>query len=77
VLQTSQRIGLAIGQSVIGAVFFAALPATLGGLTGVARDDAFGHAVGQAVLAALGFVALALLVGLVDLRRNGRRAVGA
>ncbi len=74
VLQTSQRIGLAVGQSVIGAVFFAALPAAVGALSGSARSDAFGHAVGQATLAALGFVALALLVGLVDLRRNGWRA---
>jgi MFS family permease len=77
VLQTSQRIGLAIGQSVIGAVFFAALPQNVSGLAGSARGDAFGHAVGQAVLATLGFVALALLVGLVDLRRNGRHAVDA
>ncbi len=77
VLQTSQRIGLAIGQSVIGAVFFAALPATVAGLSGAARSDAFGHAVGQAVLAALGFVALALVVGVVDLRRTRRREAAA
>lgn len=82
VLQTSQRIGLAVGQSVIGAVFFAALPAGVAQLSGAARDQAFGHALGQAVLAALGFVSLALAVGLADLwatrRRSGRgNAAGA
>ena len=73
VLQTAQRIGLAIGQSVIGAVFFAALPVGVAGVSGTARDDAFGHALGQAVLAALGFVALALVVGVFDLWRSRRR----
>ncbi len=77
VLQTAQRIGLAIGQSVIGAVFFAALPAGVAVLSGAARDDAFGHALGQAVLAALGFVALAVLVGFTDLWRTRRREVQA
>jgi EmrB/QacA subfamily drug resistance transporter len=73
VLQTSQRIGLAIGQSVIGAVFFASLPAQVAVLSDAAREAAFGHAVGQAVLAALGFVALALVVGFTDLWATRRR----
>ncbi len=76
VLQTAQRIGLAVGQAVIGAVFFASLPDSAAGLTGTGRSDAFGHALGQAVLAALGFVAVALVVGLTDLwttrHRRGR-----
>jgi EmrB/QacA subfamily drug resistance transporter len=71
VLQTSQRIGLAIGQAVIGAVFFAS----------ISGDGAtsYGHAVGAAVGAALCFVAAAVTVGLVDLARERRRrsAVGA
>ena len=77
VLQTSQRIGLAIGQAVIGAVFFASLPTAVDALTGAARSDAFGHAVGQAVLASLGFVAVALVVGLTDLWNTRRRQARA
>jgi EmrB/QacA subfamily drug resistance transporter len=66
VLQTGQRIGLAIGQGVIGAVFFAAVS----GRTG---PTAYGHGVAAAVGAALCFIALALAIGVSDLIRNGRR----
>ncbi|MCW2758256.1 MAG: Arabinose efflux permease [Nocardioidaceae bacterium] len=62
VLQTAQRIGLAIGQAVIGAVFFAALTGT--------GPTAYGHALGTAVLAALVFVSLAVVVGVRDLVRQ-------
>ena len=67
VLQTAQRIGLAIGQGVIGAVFFAAVGDGAG-------PRVYGHAVAAAVIAALCFVALAIVVGAADLIRNGRRA---
>jgi EmrB/QacA subfamily drug resistance transporter len=67
VLQTAQRIGLAIGQSVIGAVFFASL-----GGSGTASER-YGHALRAAVVASLAFVALATVVGATDLVRNRRR----
>jgi F0F1-type ATP synthase membrane subunit c/vacuolar-type H+-ATPase subunit K len=73
VRQTAQRIGLAVGQAVIGASFFAALPVGVQLLHGTARQDAFGHALGTAVLVGLGFVSLAVLVGVVDLRVTRRR----
>ncbi|MGH3470755.1 MAG: MFS transporter [Nocardioidaceae bacterium] len=73
VLQTSQRIGLAIGQAVIGAVFFASLPGDLSGLAGSARDSAYDHALGRAVIAALCFVAVSLVVGVFDLKSTRRR----
>jgi EmrB/QacA subfamily drug resistance transporter len=62
VLQTSQRIGLAIGQAVIGAVFFSALQGT--------GPAAYSHALGSAVLAALCFVTAAVGVGVWDLTRH-------
>lgn len=62
VLQTSQRIGLSIGQAVIGAVFFGAIVGS--------GPAAYDTAIGTAVLASLGFVAIAVVVGVVDLRQN-------
>ncbi len=67
VLQTSQRIGLAIGQAVIGAVFFSALQG--------AGAASYSHALGSAVLAALCFVAAAVGVGVWDLARHRARRV--
>jgi EmrB/QacA subfamily drug resistance transporter len=75
VLQTSQRIGAAIGQAVVGAVFFTALPANVAELSGAARTDAFGHALGQAVLVTLLFVSAALIVGITDLVLTRRRRI--
>jgi EmrB/QacA subfamily drug resistance transporter len=66
VLQTAQRIGLAIGQGVIGAVFFATVSDGRGATT-------YGHGVAAAVVAALCFVSLAIAIGISDLVRNGRR----
>jgi MFS family permease len=74
VLQTAQRIGSSIGQAVIGATFFAALPAGVAGLSGTARTDAYGHAIGQAVLVTLMFVLAALVVGFSDLIISRRRS---
>ncbi|MDQ6641917.1 MAG: MFS transporter [Actinomycetota bacterium] len=62
VLQTSQRIGLAIGQAVIGAVFFSSLAG--------AGPASYSQALGSAVLAALCFVAAAVAVGVWDLARH-------
>ena len=66
-LQTAQRIGLAIGQALIGAVFFAVLADQAPGLAG------YVHALQAAMAAALVFILLALGVGLADLRRARRR----
>jgi hypothetical protein len=68
VLQTAQRIGLAIGQAVIGAVFFAGLGRTAA---------SYPHALRAAVAVALGFVCLAAVVGLADLLRTRGRARSA
>lgn len=71
-LQTAQRIGLAVGQATIGAVFFAGLD------VGGAAPHRYGHALLVGVLAALSFVALAVTIGVLDLvRANRRRAASA
>lgn len=66
VLQTGQRIGLAVGQAVIGAVFFTSL-------TGVGAAS-YSRALGHAVIAAICFVSLAVAAGVWDLVRARRRA---
>jgi EmrB/QacA subfamily drug resistance transporter len=65
VLQTGQRIGLAIGQALIGAVFF-------NSLTGNSPDD-YARALGNAVIAAICFVSIAVAIGVHDLVRERRR----
>lgn len=81
VLQTAQRIGSAIGQAVIGAVFFASLPAAVEQVSGVRRHAVFGTALSHAVWVTLAFVAAALALGMVDLvlsrRRDARRPAPA
>jgi EmrB/QacA subfamily drug resistance transporter len=62
VLQTSQRIGLAIGQAVIGATFFTAL-----------QPGGYAHALRAGVSAALIFVVLATAISIVDLVRTRQR----
>jgi EmrB/QacA subfamily drug resistance transporter len=66
VLQTGQRIGLAIGQAVIGAVFFSSLSGT--------GHAAYSDALRNAVVVALFFVALAVAIGVNDLLRARQRA---
>jgi hypothetical protein len=66
VLQTGQRIGLAVGQAVIGAVFFTSLTGT--------DAASYSRALGHAVIAAICFVGLAVTAGVWDLVRAGRRA---
>jgi EmrB/QacA subfamily drug resistance transporter len=65
VLQTAQRVGLAIGQAVIGAVFFSAVVGT--------GPEAYAHALQAAVVTALGFVIVATAIGIWEIVR-GRRA---
>lgn len=75
VLQTAQRIGSAIGQAVIGAAFFAAVPRHAASLTGSARDAGYGSAMGKAVVVTLFFILLALALGIVDLLATRRRSL--
>jgi hypothetical protein len=70
VLQTAQRIGLAVGQAVVGAVYFASLH-------GARSHGAHGHALRSAVLAALAFVVVATAVGMADLVADRRRRAPA
>lgn len=72
VLQTSQRIGSAIGQAVIGAAFFAAVPSGAGSLRGAARHTVYAGALSQAIAVSLVFVAAAVVVGSIDLLRSRR-----
>ena len=64
VLQTAQRIGLAVGQAVIGAAFFASIDGP--------GPASYAHAVVAAVLVALCFVTASVAVGVRDLM-SGRR----
>jgi MFS family permease len=67
VLQTAQRIGLAVGQGVIGAVFFISL-----GASGTTATR-YGDALRTATFVTLGFVAVAAAVGFADLLRTRHR----
>jgi EmrB/QacA subfamily drug resistance transporter len=75
VLQTSQRIGSAIGQAVIGAAFFAGVPKGAEALAGTGRFSAYGGALEHGVFVTLCFVAVAVVLGLVDLTVTRRRAL--
>jgi EmrB/QacA subfamily drug resistance transporter len=63
-LQTAQRIGLAVGQAFVGAAFFAALSGR--------SHASYAAALAAAVSVALIFVAAALVVGVLDLLHNRR-----
>ena len=67
VLQTAQRIGLAVGQAVIGAVFFISLGAN------ATTANRYGDALRTATIVTLGFVAVAAAVGFADLLRTRHR----
>jgi len=73
VLQTAQRIGLAIGQAFVGAAFFAVLArhVPVAGAPTPGRD-VYASALAVAVAVALGFVVLAVVIGVVDLVRHRR-----
>jgi MFS family permease len=64
VLQTAQRVGLAIGQAVIGAVFFFAVDGQ--------GSASYGHALGAATVVTLCFVAAATGVGIWEILRQRR-----
>ena len=66
VLQTAQRVGLAIGQAVIGAVFFSAVAGP--------GSASYAGALGAAVGVTLCFVAAAAVVGTWEIVRATRRA---
>src|SRR5207248_8274397 len=74
VLQTAQRIGSAVGQAVIGAVFFASLPRTVAHLPDTVRPTAYGSALSTAVAVTLAFIAAAIVLSVVDLVQSRRRA---
>ncbi|MCW2849768.1 MAG: Arabinose efflux permease [Marmoricola sp.] len=69
VLQTAQRVGLAIGQAVIGAVFFAAVDGT--------GSSSYGHALGAATVVTLCFVGAATAIGVWEIIRARRTKAGA
>jgi len=64
VLQTAQRVGLAIGQAVIGAVFFSAVAGP--------GPASYAHALQAAVVVALVFVAAATTIGIWEIVRQRR-----
>jgi MFS family permease len=68
VLQTAQRIGLAVGQAVIGSAFFASVDGP--------GPASYAHAVEVAVLVALCFVAASVAVGVRDLLLQRGRSSG-
>jgi MFS family permease len=67
-LQTSQRIGNAIGAAVISAVFYAAV--TGAPAAGAAREAEYGRAYATALLVSLGFTVAAFAVAVWDARRQ-------
>jgi EmrB/QacA subfamily drug resistance transporter len=69
-LQTSQRIGNAVGAAVLSAVFYASVT----GVTttpGPARAAAYGSAYGTGLVVSVVFAAAALLLAVRDVRRRG------
>jgi len=80
VLQTSQRVGAAIGQASIGAVFFALVAgsaASTGPGSPAQHPQDFSMAFVAGVVAATVFSLLALGFGLLDLRATRRRRFAA
>ena len=73
-LQTSQRIGNAIGAAVISAVFYAAVTGIPS--AGAAREAGYGHAYAMGLLVSVGFTLAAFAVALWDTRRESRPSAG-
>jgi hypothetical protein len=67
VLQTSQRMGNAIGAALITAVFWATVSAAPA--SGAARAAQFGRGYAAGLLVSVGFAVAALLVAIRDVRR--------
>jgi EmrB/QacA subfamily drug resistance transporter len=74
-LQTSQRMGNAIGAAVISAVFYASV--TGAPASGAGRAAHFGHAYATSLLVSVGFAVAALLVAIRDVRRRGEDRTAA
>jgi EmrB/QacA subfamily drug resistance transporter len=74
-LQTSQRMGNAIGAAVISAVFYASV--TGAPASGAGRAAHFGHAYATSLLISVGFAVAALLVAIRDVRRRGEDRTAA
>ena len=74
-LQTSQRIGNAIGAAVISAVFYASVSGAPAG--GAARQAHYGHAYAMGLVVSVVFTAAALVVAIRDVRRPGRAGADA
>lgn len=78
-LQTSQRVGSAIGTAGLSAVFYAAVSGIVaaggpaaGGAGAAARDAAYGHAFAITLLATLALAVLALAIAVREARRSPR-----
>jgi hypothetical protein len=67
-LQTSQRIGNAVGAAVISAVFWAVASGAPSG--GAARAEHFGRAYSSGLTVSVGFALAALAVAIRDVRRR-------
>jgi predicted MFS family arabinose efflux permease len=67
-LQTSQRIGNAIGAAVITAVFYAAV--TTAPASGTARAAHYGHGYALSLVVSIGFTLAALTMAIRDVRRR-------
>jgi EmrB/QacA subfamily drug resistance transporter len=67
-LQTSQRIGNAVGAAVITAVFYAAV--TGAPASGAAREAHYGHAYALSLVVSIGFTVAALTMAVLDVRRR-------
>jgi EmrB/QacA subfamily drug resistance transporter len=67
-LQTSQRIGNAIGAAVITAVFYAAVSGAPA--SGTARQAHYGHAYALSLVVSVGFTLAALTMAIRDVRRR-------
>ena len=70
-LQTSQRIGAALGASLTSAVFYAA--ARGAPASGPGRSEQYAHAYATALLVTVGFALAALAIAVRDVRRARRR----
>lgn len=68
-LQTSQRMGNAIGAAVISAVFYASVASAPA--TGAARAARYGHGYAMGLAVSVVFAAAALAVAVRDVRRRG------
>ena len=78
VLQTAQRVGSSIGQTVLGTLFFLSVASFTASSTigkPAVHASAFANALDAGLAGSLVFSGAALVLGLIDLRRTGRTAV--